>query len=289
MKSPVLWCVVLSLAALVLVGLSLAVAQELNKETGAYTTSAGKVCPRAGTAKSTAGKALNRLKNRFLLPGDSDINADVTLAALLAPGEDSTRFDSSEAAKLVGFVINVKTGGKETCNCDAAAPADKDAHIELGLHKDAPPTQRVIVEITPRMRLLMKQKEIDWSTDTLGKTTGDGIKGKWVEVTGWLMFDTIHADEAENTNPGNSTNWRATCWELHPVTSLKVLDAPPTTTVEVNPAILGAFHTANARQAKQDPMRQAAIQANLKNLLKGFDEDDLKEKEEEAKDRNKGG
>src|SRR5439155_1929170 len=98
--------------------------------------------------------------------------------------DDTDRFDTNEAAKVTGYVINVKAGGKENCNCHATNPIDMDTHIELALHKDAPKNQRVIVEITPRLRLLKKGKEIDWSTEMLEKTTDKGIKGKWVEVTG---------------------------------------------------------------------------------------------------------
>ena len=36
-------------------------------------------------------RELNRLKNRVTAPNDSDINSTVTLAAMLAPGDDRTR------------------------------------------------------------------------------------------------------------------------------------------------------------------------------------------------------
>ena len=47
--------------------------------------------------------------------------------------------------------------------------------------------------------------------------------GRRVRVAGWLMFDHEHADEAENTRPGERDNWRATAWEIHPVTAIAVL------------------------------------------------------------------
>ena len=47
------------------------------------------------------------------------------------------------------------------------------------------------------------------------------------QIRGWLFLDQIHADEAENTTPGRKKNWRATAWELHPVTSIEVLAGPP--------------------------------------------------------------
>lgn len=46
------------------------------------TFSDGKKCDLDGTAKSEAGKALNRLKNRFHIPQAADIDHDGTLAAI---------------------------------------------------------------------------------------------------------------------------------------------------------------------------------------------------------------
>jgi hypothetical protein len=281
MKSATIWGVVLWLSVLPLL-----VAQQLS-DTGVYKTSDGKGCPMAGTGISAANKALNRLKNRFTLPDDSDFDKKVTLAAMLAPGDDTDRFDTNEAAKVTGYVINVKVGGKENCNCQATNPIDMDAHIEMALHKDAPKNQRVIVEVTPRFRLLKKGKGTDWSTETLKGSTDDGIMGKWVEVTGWLLFDDIHRDAAENTNPGGEMNWRATCWEIHPVTDIKVLSGPPEGTPELHPTVLAAFHQAHAQHVKRDPKRRAAVEKAIKDRLGQFDSEELKEKEEEAKDRFK--
>jgi hypothetical protein len=196
------------------------------------TFSDGTVCGLDGTARSAAGKALSRLKNRHSIPGQSDIKSMITLAAMLQPGYDATRFQSTAAATITGYVNDVKFGGeKEVCNCGMRQPNDRDTHIELGLSANSPPTERVIVEVTPRLRAMMKQGGVDWSTVTLqGQNPANpsgGIRHKWVEVTGWMMFDTMHVDQAENTNPGNSTNWRATCWEIHPVTRIRVLASPP--------------------------------------------------------------
>jgi hypothetical protein len=186
----------------------------------------GKKCGLEGTATSDAAKALDRLKNRYILPNEEDVDPEVTLAALLAPGDDLDRFDEKKAATITGYVIDVKVGGKETCNCRAVNPIDRDTHVELALSKKAQEKQRVIVEVTPRLRALMKAKGIDWTTDAL-RDPENAIKGKWVKVTGWMLFDSMHVPEAENTSPGGLKNWRATCWEIHPITSLKVLDGPP--------------------------------------------------------------
>jgi hypothetical protein len=41
-----------------------------------------------------------------------------------------------------------------------------------------------------------------------------------------MTFDSQHANAAENTNPGGANNWRATAWEIHPVTDIQIVAAP---------------------------------------------------------------
>jgi hypothetical protein len=243
-----------------------------------YVLRNGKPCGLAGTAKEDGGKDLNRNKNRYHPPGADDIDPEVTLAAMLAPGDDVDRFDQKKAATVTGFVINVKVGGVETCNCKATDPLDRDTHIELALSKHAPETQRVIVEVTPRVRAQMAARHpaVDWTTETLRDRGAHGIKGTWVQVTGWLLFDDMHIDQAENTNPGNPSNWRATCWEIHPVTKITVLSGPPEDLVEVQPHVLAAFHAARAKQAAR-PATAAEIKKRHEAILAKYDKEEVEE------------
>ena len=181
-------------------------------------------CPPEGNAKPDAVKALNILKNRVVPPQDGDYDTSVSLSAFLQRGDDEDRWDEARGGVLEGFVHDAKVGGIETTNCKATDAADRDTHIELVVSqsKDGP-TQRVIVEVTPRWRDKMQVQGVDWSTATLKQT----IKGKWVRVKGWLLFDLEHENQSENTNPGNDKNWRATAWEIHPVTEIDVLSGKP--------------------------------------------------------------
>src|SRR5262249_35303045 len=156
--------------------------------------------------------------NRYDSPSAGLISS-ITLSSLLEPGNDATRFKVGQAVRLQGYVHDAKVGGVETGNCKATAHLERDTHIELVLRPgDDGPTRRVIVEVTPRLRALAARKGLDWSTETLQKN----IIGRTITVTGWLLFDFEHQNEAENTAPGNPANWRATVWEVHPVTSLDV-------------------------------------------------------------------
>lgn len=180
-------------------------------------------CGMEGTAKSASLKALNRDKNRYTTPQASEINSSITLSAMLAPGDDRTRWKSTSGAEITGYVLDVKPGGGETCNCGKTDPAHTDAHIELVLHPtDTQMTKSVVVEVTPRLQAIMAASGTDWSTTTLRKQ----LLHKWVKVQGWMTFDTQHANASENTNPGGANNWRATAWEVHPVTSIRVVPAP---------------------------------------------------------------
>jgi len=175
-------------------------------------------CGMEGSATSARLKALNRLKNRYTAPQANEINHSISLSAILAPGNDTTRWSSISGAEITGYVFDVKPGGGETCNCGKTDPVHTDAHIELVLSPtDSAATRRVVVEVTPRMRAIMAASETNWSTTTLRKQ----LLHKWVKVRGWITFDAQHANAAENTNPGGANNWRATAWEIHPVTGLK--------------------------------------------------------------------
>lgn len=243
----------------------------------------GRACPPEGTATSEAGKALNRHKNRDQAPTGNDVDGQVSLTAMLAPGTDFKRFDQERGASVQGYVIDVKPGGKESCNCDATAQDQCDTHIELALAAGAPPAQRIIVEVTPRLRQQMAKRGIDWTTATLHRQ----LKRKWVEVGGWMLFDSMHVDAAENTNPGNPKNWRATCWEIHPVTNIKVLPGAPAAAKNFRPESFQALHALHAAHISRNPAGQAALAKQREAYLSKFDQKELEEarSEKEAEGR----
>ena len=191
------------------VGLMLACASEEGAFSG---------CPVEGSAVAAEVRALNHLKNRAALPSARDVDRSVTLDAMVAPGDDRRRWSERRAASVVGYVREVKVGGIETVNCRAETLDHRDTHIELVTDPLEGEQLPVIVEVTPWWRAQMAGTGADWSTDAMRAS----LKGRLVRVTGWLLFDVEHAHQAANTAPGRPGNWRATAWELHPVTSLEV-------------------------------------------------------------------
>ena len=243
----------------------------------------GSPCRPQGDNPMPALISLDLQKNRANSPMPSDIDPDVTLGMILSPGTDIDRFDATRAATIEGIVVRVKEGSKETCNCHASSAIDRDTHIELALSDMATPTQRVVVEVTPRIRKQMKDAGIDWSTGALqGQGGADGIVGKWVRISGWLFFDDIHVSMAENTHPGGANNVRATCWEIHPVTTLQVLDTPPVAAHELDPSLLTQLQKAQVKTLERSPSLREEIARRNDSLLKKYGDEAVREAREEA-------
>jgi hypothetical protein len=174
-------------------------------------------CPEAGLAFSQERREFHRKKNRTTLPQPEDFDAQITLANLLQPGQDDARWSTSRAARLEGYVVSVASGPLELVNC--FVPCNRDIHIHIALRPDAPPHEQLVLETTPRMDDWAESQGWDWSEARLKKD----LVGHYCRFEGWLFFDSHHAGEAENTAPGRQGNWRATAWEIHPVTKFEII------------------------------------------------------------------
>lgn len=186
-------------------------------------------CAMEGTTKIKSVQALNQLKNRHSAPSSQDIDQSITFKAMLKTGNDRNRWQNTQAAEITGYVAEIVPGGKESVNCcnskmTASQCPYHDTHIALVIDpKQQEKTRHVIVEVTPRWREIKEKDGDDWSHKTLQKT----LLHKWIKVRGWVMLDVEHVNASENTTPGNTNNWRATAWEVHPVTSIEILPGPP--------------------------------------------------------------
>lgn len=181
-------------------------------------------CPMIGDAKGKADQETNKKKNRYTFPNASQVDPSITLEAMLQPGDDEDRFSEASAAQITGYVVHVsERGSSETCNCHNTQVMFTDTHIDIVLDPgDDSKKRRVVVEVTPRLRAIMADRGVDWSHQALQE-----LEGKFVTFTGWMLWDWRHKKDAENTDPGDRQNWRATCWEIHPVTAIEVQDENP--------------------------------------------------------------
>jgi hypothetical protein len=186
-----------------------------------------KHCRLIGNAAPKSKKAAeNVLKNRWHPPAPTAFDTSITTQSLIQPGNDPTRWSAGQAGRIRGYVAVVKANTEgESCNCASKKPIDCDTHIAVVPDRESltDRTKYVFVEVTPRVRevLAAQNPPIDWSSDDLKKR----LLGKRVEFEGWMFFDSAHTGQAVTTHPVDPKrrNWRATCWEVHPVTSIKLL------------------------------------------------------------------
>lgn len=182
-------------------------------------------CDMHGSAKpGSRTYDLNSYKNRYQLPASTDFNESATIETMISSA-DPNQFSQNNATRIKGFVYNVKEGGVEGCNCKARSQEFRDTHIELTPDENhTDPQYRIIAEVTPRIRAIMLTKGVDWSTSSLK----NNLKGKLVEIAGWLTYDSEHEDGSYANDPEDQVgrpNWRASCWEIHPVTEIIILDS----------------------------------------------------------------
>jgi hypothetical protein len=131
---------------------------------------------------------------------------------------------------VVGYLYYAKQEGAESSNCELTAPDDTDFHIGIGFDKSVAASgdktalkeTAVVVEMTPQYR---DHFAPEWTLAAV-----KAVIGKQVKVVGQLMADNEHNVPKDNCGLAGHgpACWRASIWELHPVTSFQYCstDAP---------------------------------------------------------------
>lgn len=163
-------------------------------------------CGIKGDGKTKKMQYDDSLKNR---PATKPTTATFKL---FEPGEDSKRFKPEQVGQITGYVVNVKWGGSETCNCHTKNKTDLDIHIEIAQTLNPAKGDVVICEVTR----FTKTPEMSYENIK-------AMTGKKVTVSGYLFFDEEHKQNAINTSPQGTFLWRRTCWEIHPVYKIKTI------------------------------------------------------------------
>lgn len=137
---------------------------------------------------------------------------------------------------VIGYLYYAKQEGAESVNCELTAPDDTDFHIGIGFDKTLTKAEMakatktaVVVEMTPQYRARLAP---GWTLDAL-----KGALSKQVKVTGQFLADNEHNTAKDNCGlPSHGPNcWRASIWELHPVTRFQVCNKE-TTCAQDDPA-----------------------------------------------------
>jgi len=177
-------------------------------------------CPPQGDATKPKQQQLNQLKARTEEPSDDDVDDTADISALIAPGDDTLRWQSDTAVEVTAFVVDVRDAGMASSNCHSSDPADHDTILDLSPGANvSDASHRMVAVITPQWRRLMAGNRVDWSTRAIrAKYTQ-----QYVTIRGWLLFNTEAAGRSLNSTslPGANIT-RATAWEIHPVTSIKL-------------------------------------------------------------------
>ena len=194
-------------------------------------------CPACGTAKDAKHITLDVQKNRGIKVTNPQT---LTVADIRNPANNKGKFSPSKKVSVTGFVASVDPGGMpENCNCTSKKPGGRtdlrDVHINIVADPSeaGDQTKYVVVEFTPRWE--KKFGFDDSNYDAMRQLIESQLKGKRVKFSGWMLYDFIHENAAQSTRPNQpvcanfgdkNCNWRATPWEVHPVTSYEILTGP---------------------------------------------------------------
>jgi hypothetical protein len=179
-------------------------------------------CPPQGDAKKAKIQQLNELRARLQEPSDDDYDDTADVNALIEPGDDRERWQSSTAVEITAYVLDVQDGGPTSANCHSMNPADHDTILYLTPGASVSDNaHRFVAVITPRWRRLQGKNGFDWSTGA--------IRAKYllqyVSIRGWLLFDSEAAATSLNTAPlAGASITRATAWEICPLTGIELND-----------------------------------------------------------------
>jgi hypothetical protein len=187
-------------------------------------------CKACGTAKSQKAKTLNVQKNRGT---KATHPSQITVAEIRDPANNDT-FSPSRQVWVTAFVASVGPGGfKETCNCKRADLRDVHINVVADPSEVGDKTKYVVVEFTPRWEKKFDFDDSDY--EAMVSAVKSQIENKWVKFEGWMLYDFLHANESKSTAPDvptctdhepNPCIWRATPWEVHPVTAYTVVPGP---------------------------------------------------------------
>ena len=157
--------------------------------------------------------------------------------------EQFAKFGEGNIHTVIGFLYFVEDTGKgtpalppnsETSNCKLTAPNTFDYHLGLGFDsalaakvRSTHPKpsdagfsklekQSVVAEMTPFTR------HAKWTFSRV-----NALQGQQVKVVGQLIVDNTHFNKKDDCGftPPQSTCWRSTVWEIHPITQFFVCKA----------------------------------------------------------------
>ena len=177
--------------------------------------------PAASFAKHTVQhRYLTEQKNRLDIPAQYEPLTFANFLALPAIPADYSASDwdivrryTQRAVSLEGYiaeVIQARDGATY-----GRPPDQGDLHVHLRAVRSSqcspagPRGGQIVTEVTPHFQ----PPKTDWSYEALIDLCQRQVR---VRISGWLMHDYAHIKDIGN--------WRASAWEIHPVTNIEVRD-----------------------------------------------------------------
>lgn len=187
-------------------------------------------CPACGSAVRQSFRDLNVLKNR---DDAATSPQEVTVAEIRKASNNEGHFDPSQQVWVRGYVASLDKGGfQESCNCGRTDLRDIHINIVASESERNDKTKFVVVEITPRWQEKFGMDDSDY--DAMLEDVKSQIRHRWVKFEGWMLYDIAHVTESKSTAKKGTPVctdkkgepkpciWRATPWEVHPVTKYTV-------------------------------------------------------------------
>lgn len=168
-------------------------------------------CKKEGDSNNKRIIALNLLKNRGIPKGL--IPEIINISDILKSGNDSTRWFSTQFVSVTGYIILVKYGGAETCNCHTKDKSRWDVHIELAAASGDKSNHALVCEAGVSSRSF---------NSSLTYLNIKKLIGKRVTITGYFFADKQHWANSVNINPKGKLLWRKTAWEIHPIANINL-------------------------------------------------------------------
>lgn len=162
---------------------------------------------------------------------DKEIPATLTKRNHAKEADDLANLGEGNIFGVIGYLYYAKQTGRESCNCELTGGLESDYHIGIGFDPDVAAKLRsgtstsktdleqssVVVEMTPQY---CEKVHPQWTLASVNNVVGEQVK-----VVGQLMVDNEHAAASQDCGRINSDKqkcWRASAWEIHPVTQFYV-------------------------------------------------------------------
>ncbi len=170
---------------------------------------------------SAQHRYLSEQKNRVDTPARYEPLTFTEFLALPAPPEayttsdwDTVRAQTQRGVSLEGYIAEVIRAGDGATY--GRPPGQGDFHVHLREARqprcapEGPRDQQIVTEVTPHFQ----PPRTGWSYAALLDLCQRQVR---VRLSGWLLHDYQHVK--------GIGDWRASTWEIHPVTNVEVWDA----------------------------------------------------------------